>query len=166
MSRSGLFPRPGAGFAATHQRASENRPNNQTGEAVGLGPTYDSFVLPFDFSYELDLWGRVRRQLEAARAAAKADAADVEAVRLAIAAEVAADCFAIRALDAEKEALLASIEAYRKSLESNRWAAPGRDFDQTEGRIRRPETQRTVSPTTQDDGMCGLQRLCPPPTGA
>lgn len=120
VARSGLFPRIGGGFAATRQRASENRPSNLTGEAVGNSPTYSTFVLPFDLSYELDLWGRVRRQLEAARAAAKADAADVEAVRLAVAAEVAADYFTIRALDAEKEAVLASIETYRKSLELTR----------------------------------------------
>jgi outer membrane protein, multidrug efflux system len=120
VARSGLFPRIGAGFTASRQRASANRPNNQTGEVVGVGPTYDNFTLPFDLSYELDLWGRVRRQLESARASAQADAADLEGVRLAIAAEVAADYFALRALDAEKAALLATIEADRKSLELTR----------------------------------------------
>ncbi len=120
VARSGLFPRIGAGFAATRQRASENRPSNLTGEAVGNSPTYNTFVLPFDLSYELDLWGRVRRQVEAAKASVQADAADLEAVRLAIAAEVAADYFTLRALDAEKAALAASIEAYRRSLELTR----------------------------------------------
>jgi len=120
VARSGLFPRLGAGFAATRQRSSENRPNNQTGEAVGLGPTYDSFVLPFDLSYELDLWGRVRRQVESAQATIQASAADLEGIRLAITAEVAADYFTLRALDAEKTALAASIETYRKALELTR----------------------------------------------
>jgi len=62
----------------------------------------------------------VRRQVESARAIAQADAADLEGVRLAIAAEVAADYFTLRALDAEKTALVASIEAYQKSLELTR----------------------------------------------
>ena len=120
VARSGLFPRLGAGFDATRSHASVNRPNNQTGEAVGVGPTYDNFVLPFDLSYELDLWGRVRRQVESARASVQANAADLEGVRLAIAAEVAADYFTLRALDAEKTSVAASIEAYRKSLELTR----------------------------------------------
>lgn len=146
VARSGLFPRIGGGFAATRQRTSASRPNNQTGEAMGSSAAYDNLVLPFDFNYELDLWGRVRRQLEAARAAAQADAADLETVRLAIAAEVAADYFTIRALDAEKEALLASIEAYRKSLEliSNRRAgglASDLDVAQAETVLNTAEAQ-------------------------
>lgn len=120
VARSGLFPRIGAAFAAIRQRDSANRPLSNTGEAAGQSFTYDNFVLPFDLSYELDLWGRVRRQVEAARASVQADAADLEAVRLAIAAEVAADYFTLRALDAEMAALTASIETYRRSLELTR----------------------------------------------
>ncbi|MBN2505199.1 MAG: efflux transporter outer membrane subunit [Verrucomicrobia bacterium] len=120
VARSGLFPHMGVGFTATRQRASANRPNNQTGEAVGIGPTYNTFVLPFDLSYEADLWGRVRREVESTRAKAQANAADLEGVRLAIAAEVAADYFALRALDAEIAALGSTIEANRRSLELTR----------------------------------------------
>jgi multidrug efflux system outer membrane protein len=115
-----LFPRIGAGFAAIRQSDSANRPLNSTGEAAGKSFTYDNFTLPFDLSYELDLWGRVRRQVESARATVQANAADLEGIRLAITAEVAADYFTLRALDAEKTALLASIEADRKSLELTR----------------------------------------------
>jgi multidrug efflux system outer membrane protein len=120
VARSGLFPRIGAGFSATRQRDSANRPQSNTGQASGKGFTYDSFALPFDLSYEVDLWGRVRRQVESARAKEQADAADLEGVRLAIAAEVAADYFALRALDAEKSALLPTIEANRRSLDLTR----------------------------------------------
>ena len=117
VARSGLFPRIGAAFLGLRQHDSENRPLNSTGEAAGKGFTYDNFVLPFDASYEVDLWGRVRRQLESARASEEAGAADLEGVKLSIAAEVAGDTFALHALDAEIKALQASIEAYRKSLE-------------------------------------------------
>jgi outer membrane protein, multidrug efflux system len=120
VARSGLFPRVGAGFAAIRQQDSANRPLNSTGEAAGKSFTYDNFILPFDLTYEVDLWKRVRRQVESARAIAQADAADLEGVRLAIAAEVAADYYTLRALDAEKTALAASIEAYQKSLELTR----------------------------------------------
>lgn len=111
VARSGLFPRLGASFQPVRQRDSENRP-------VGgkPGKTYDSLTVPFDLSYEIDLWGRVRRTVESATAQKEASADDVESVRLAIQAEVAADYFTIRALDADKGLLLLSIEVYRRSL--------------------------------------------------
>jgi len=111
VARSGLFPRLGASFQPVEQRDSKNRP-------VGgkPGQTYDTFTVPFDLSYEFDLWGRVRRTVESAKAQVQAVSDDVESVRLAIQAEVAADYFTIRALDADKALLLSSIEVYRKSL--------------------------------------------------
>jgi len=120
IARSGLFPRIGAAFSATRQRDSANRPLSNTGEAAGQSFTYDNFTMPFDLSYELDLWGRVRRQVESARANVQADSADIEGVRLAIAAEIAADYFTLRALDMEKTSLVASIETYRQSLDLTR----------------------------------------------
>lgn len=109
--RSGLFPRLGASFQPVRLRDSENRP------AGGRpGETYDSFTVPFDLSYEIDLWGRVQRAVESATAQEKAVADDVESVRLAIQAEVAADYLAVRALDADIALLLSSIEVFRKSL--------------------------------------------------
>jgi outer membrane protein, multidrug efflux system len=112
VARSGLFPRLGVAFLPTEQRDSENRP-------VGgkPGQIYDSFTVPFDLSYEIDLWGRVRRTLESATAQKAASADDVESVRLAMQAEIAADYLALRALDADKALLLSSIDVYRKSLE-------------------------------------------------
>jgi multidrug efflux system outer membrane protein len=120
VTRSGLFPRIGVGATAIRQRDSANRPLSNTGQAAGEGHTYSNFAVPFDFSYELDLWGRVRRNVESAQAGLQASAADLEGIKLAIAAEVAADYFTLRALDAEKAALLASIETYRKSLDLTR----------------------------------------------
>jgi len=111
VARSGLFPRLGGSFQPVEQLDSKNR-------IVGGKPgmTYDTFYLPFDLSYELDLWGRVRRTIESATAQVQAGADDVESVRLAIQAEVAADYLTIRALDADRALLLSSIEVYRKSL--------------------------------------------------
>jgi outer membrane protein, multidrug efflux system len=111
VARSGLFPRLSASFQPVEQRDSKNRP-------VGGRPdqTYDTFTVPFDLSYELDLWGRVRRTVEAAKAQIQAGTDDVESVRLAIQAEIAADYLTIRALDADNAMLLSSIATYRKSL--------------------------------------------------
>ena len=125
VARSGLFPRIRAGFEATREGGSFNRPLAASGKSAQNNATYDTFTVPFDLSYELDLWGRVRREVESAKASAQADLADVEAVRLAIAAEVAADYFTLRALDAERTALLATIEADRTSLELTRQRRAG-----------------------------------------
>jgi multidrug efflux system outer membrane protein len=118
VARAGLFPRIGGSATASAQSDSANRPVSTTGQAAGPSSThtYGNFSIPFDVGYELDLWGRVRRQLELARASAEASAADFETARLALSAEVAANYFAIRALDAEKDALAASIDALRASL--------------------------------------------------
>jgi multidrug efflux system outer membrane protein len=111
VARSGLFPRLGVSFQPVRQRDSENRP------AGGKpGQTYNNLTVPFDLSYEVDLWGRVRRTVESATAQMEAGADDVESVKLAIQAEVAADYFTLHALDADKALLHSSIEVYRKSL--------------------------------------------------
>lgn len=119
-ARSGLFPRIGAALSAMRQRDSANRPLSNTGEAAGKGFTYDNISVPFDAGYEVDLWGRVRRQIEGARAGEQAAAADLEGVRLAIAAEVAVDYFTLRSLETERAALTANLAAYRQALELTR----------------------------------------------
>jgi outer membrane protein, multidrug efflux system len=112
VAESALFPRIGISALEVDQRDSKHRP-------VGGKPdqTYDTLSVPFDFSYEIDLWGRVRRSVEAATAQAQAGADDVESIKLSIQAEVAADFITLRTLDADKALLRSSIEAYRKSLD-------------------------------------------------
>lgn len=65
------------------------------------GFTRSQFRVPWDLSYEVDLWGRVRRTMEASGAQAQAQAAAYEAARLTLAAEVAKNYFSLRELDAE-----------------------------------------------------------------
>ena len=115
VARSGFFPRLGVSFLPVRQADSENRP---TGGKPGR--TYGTYTVPFDLSYEIDLWGRVRRTFESVSAQSEASADDVESARLAIHAEVAADYFALRALDSEMALLIESIQVYRKSLELTR----------------------------------------------
>jgi len=117
VAHSGLFPRIGAAATATLQHDSAERPLPTTGEAAGKGFTYANFSIPFDLSWEPDLWGRVRRQVESSTARASAEAADLEAVRLSLAAEVAADYFVLRALDDERRLLVTSVDAFRQALE-------------------------------------------------
>jgi multidrug efflux system outer membrane protein len=77
--------------------------------------TNDDFQVPFDLSYEVDLWGKVRRSFEAARAEAQASQAAYETVLLSVTAEVARTYFLLRALDAELEALRKTVNLRREA---------------------------------------------------
>jgi NodT family efflux transporter outer membrane factor (OMF) lipoprotein len=75
-----------------------------------------SFVLPFDLSYEVDLWGRVRRSVAAAREEAQATAADYQTAKLSLEAELALDYFELRSADAQKQLLDDTVKAYTDNL--------------------------------------------------
>jgi NodT family efflux transporter outer membrane factor (OMF) lipoprotein len=112
-ARSGYFPTVTTTPSITTIHPSEGQSARQIAQ-VG---TYTSFVLPVDFSYEADLWGRVRRTVEGSQAAAQASAADLETIRLSMHAELAADYFQLRALDQEKQLLDSTATAYERALE-------------------------------------------------
>lgn len=109
--RANYFPFLNASASATRSRGSENRTfyfatKNQ----------YNDFNLPLNVSWEPDVWGRIRRTVEAARATAQATAADVQNVRLSVQAEVALDYFEMRGLDAQMAIMDQIVVAYRKSM--------------------------------------------------
>jgi len=63
------------------------------------GVTYNDFQIPLELSYEVDVWGRVRRTVESSREQAQASAADLAAVNLSMHAQLALDYFQARTLD-------------------------------------------------------------------
>jgi NodT family efflux transporter outer membrane factor (OMF) lipoprotein len=112
-NRANYYPTITAGVSATRERLSANRP---LGKFSG-GVTTNDLVIPVDMSYEPDVWGRVRRTVEAARADAQATLADLESVRLSVHAELAVDYFQSRELDAEAHLLDSTVASYVKQLE-------------------------------------------------
>jgi NodT family efflux transporter outer membrane factor (OMF) lipoprotein len=114
LLRANYFPTLGAGASFT--RASNSTSNNiaENQHQVSLSA-----------SWELDVWGKVRRQVEAGKATAEASFADLQAMRLSMQAELASDYFQLRTLDAQKKTLDDSVAAYRKALEltQNRYNA-------------------------------------------
>jgi outer membrane protein, multidrug efflux system len=116
IASSAYFPTLSADPSGQRERLSGNRP--LSGSTVSLTPvTQYDFVVPFSASYELDLFGRVRRNLEAANASLQGSAADLENVRLVLTAELAADYFNLRELDREAGVVRQSVEIQQKGLD-------------------------------------------------
>jgi multidrug efflux system outer membrane protein len=115
VARADLLPQVQLDPSYTRQRTSFYTPEN--GVPEGLTPTYNTFTALVQAGWEADVWGRVRRQVESARAQLAAGADDIQAVKLVVQAELAADYFTLRALEAQTDVIERSIEAYRRSLE-------------------------------------------------
>jgi NodT family efflux transporter outer membrane factor (OMF) lipoprotein len=111
QSRASLFPAVTGALGA-------DRSGSRTGvrNEISLGA---------DATWEVDLWGRVRRGVESGEAIAQASVADLEAVRLSIRSDLAINYFQLRVLDAQKRLLEASGSAFETSLKltRNRYAA-------------------------------------------
>ena len=116
IASSAYFPDVSADPSGQRQRLSGNRP--LSGATPPLTPVRQNvFTVPFSVSYELDLFGRVRRNLEAANASLQGSAADLENVHLVLTAELAADYFNLRELDREAGVVRQSVEIQQKGLD-------------------------------------------------
>jgi NodT family efflux transporter outer membrane factor (OMF) lipoprotein len=114
FSRASQFPTISTSPSASYVKSSDFSPNFPSKiEQSGKG----DFVLPFDLSYELDLWGRVRRSVAAAREEAQATAADYATAKLSLEAELALDYFELRSADAQKQLLDDTVKAYTDNLQ-------------------------------------------------
>ena len=118
--RADFFPTVTASPSATRNRISSHRPASVTAN----GTTYNDFQIPFELSYQIDVWGRVRRTVEAYRDQAQASAADLAAVNLSMHAQLALDYFQARTLDAEEQLLNSTVTQYEQALQliENRFA--------------------------------------------
>jgi len=112
-ARSAFFPQVTLGASADRSQSSANRAL----AAPGSAQTINDFQAPLDLSWELDIWGRIRRSLESNVATAQAVAADLESARLLIHAELASDYFQLRGFESEKLLLDTTAAAYGKALE-------------------------------------------------
>jgi NodT family efflux transporter outer membrane factor (OMF) lipoprotein len=144
FSRSARFPAVTGGAAVTTNRGSASRETASRTTTV----SYGDFLLPVDLNYEADVWGRIRRQIEAARTEAQASAADIETLRLALHAELARDYFELRSADAEQKLLDDTVAAYTRALQltENRFeggAASGAEVAQARAQLEAARTQQT-----------------------
>jgi NodT family efflux transporter outer membrane factor (OMF) lipoprotein len=144
-ARANQAPTIGVEPSASSVRESANEPYFLTNLANnGTG----NFVLPFDMNYEVDLWGRIRRGVTAAREQAQASAADIESVRLSLHAELATDYFGLRTADSQKKLLDDTIKAYQNALQLTQQRFNGglalrSDVTQAEAQLDQAMVQRS-----------------------
>lgn len=114
VTNADLYPTIGVEGAA--RRTSNSEENTMSGFALNSKP-YNNFTLGAVLNYELDLWGRLRRSSESARARLLASESNRDAIDLAVASDIASGYFNLLALDAQiavtEDTIVSREEAYR-----------------------------------------------------
>jgi multidrug efflux system outer membrane protein len=111
-----VFPSIGLGTRAQRFKTSADRPLSGYG-TPNFGPVQNEYSLSLSVSYEADLFGRVQRSIEGARATAQQSAIDLENTRLVLTTDLATAYFNLRGEDAEIDALNRSITLQRRALD-------------------------------------------------
>lgn len=112
QARAQLFPTLAVQPSGSRTQLSTNRPNS----TAAARSQFSDIVLQGDLSYEVDLWGKVRRTIESTRENAQASAGDLENVSLSLHSELAVDYFSLRGLDLQKQLLDATVVAFENAL--------------------------------------------------
>ncbi len=120
-ARAGFFPTVGAGAGMTRSGSGGGQNGSSTSSGSNVSNQYS---LTGNVSWEVDLWGRVRRSVESSEASAAASLADLGATRLSAQAALVQAYLQLRVLDEQKRLLDATVAAYEKSLQltQNRYA--------------------------------------------
>jgi multidrug efflux system outer membrane protein len=164
VARSDFFPHISAAPGYSRQRNSlHEHAINQT-----INQNFNAFSFALDTNWELDLWGRVRRQVEAARARLAAATNEIESVKLSIQAELAVDYFSLRALEAQYALLQRAIENFNRSLELTRNRRAGGiatdlDVAQAETQLRTTEALLPDAELQHSKFLHAIASLCGQP---
>jgi NodT family efflux transporter outer membrane factor (OMF) lipoprotein len=149
VARAALYPTLSGGVSATG--------NGQSGTIAGTrgASQYALLQVPsVSASWEPDLWGQVRQQINNAVFNAQAQAANLENVRLTIQAEVAADYFSLRGQDGQKQLLDTTTKAYEQALQLtvnryNQGVASQVDVAQAQTQLAQTQAQATDTLVTR-----------------
>jgi NodT family efflux transporter outer membrane factor (OMF) lipoprotein len=122
IARASYFPLVTGGVSYTQ---SESPSTLTRSSKTGVAPVGSDYLLPVNLSWEADLWGRIRRTVEASRSNAEASAADLESARLSAQSALAQAYFQLRTIDTQRQLLEATVAAYQKTLvlTQNRYAS-------------------------------------------
>jgi len=145
ISQSGLYPQASVGASVLRSRTSGNRPTATSAGSV----TSTDFLIPFNASWEADVFGGVRRSIESSQALYQSSAAALENVRLVVTSELAADYFNLRELDTEIAVVDSAVDYQQKALQlvqhrHDGGVASGLDVAQQETQLNSTRTQATL----------------------
>jgi len=154
-ARSQYFPRVTANPAITVQRPSATMSSGKAGGSTSSSTsTFADYSLPFDATWQPDLFGRIRNTVRSAAYGAQASAADLANTRLIIQADVAVDYFQLRGEDALKKLLDSTVDDFNQSLALTRALyETGIESDEA---VAQAETQ--LEATKAQDAALGVQR--------
>jgi NodT family efflux transporter outer membrane factor (OMF) lipoprotein len=145
FNRSAEFPTISTSPSIANERLSPNSPYFPSSQANnGTG----AYTLPFDLSYEVDLWGKIRRTVSASKEEAQASAGDLQTANLSLHAELAVDYFELRSAEVQEQLLDDTVKAYTDALRltQNRFvggASPRSDVSQAQTQLDGARVQDT-----------------------
>ncbi|HBK04980.1 MAG TPA: RND transporter [Acetobacteraceae bacterium] len=119
VARAGLFPTAGLSGGVTRAGSGFS-----SGSSLGTSSSFGSsgsrsatlYSVSGTVAWDLDVWGRIRRQVESSTAAAQVSAADLANAQLSVQATLAVDYFDLRAEDALRQLLTETVAAYERAL--------------------------------------------------
>lgn len=113
IARSALFPQitTAPSLVGSHSSSSISTNGSFSSSSIAIAQ------IPFDASWDADIWGKIRKNIEANIETAQASAGDLETMRLSLQSELALDFFQLHGLDAQKKLLDDTVTAYQKALD-------------------------------------------------
>jgi multidrug efflux system outer membrane protein len=165
VAASYRFPTISLDPMVSRERLSANRASTLTGAPVQRAATVSDWLVPLDLSYEVDVWGRVRRSLQAANAQTAASVDDEAVIRLAVQTDVAQDYYTLRLLDAQLEILTRTIVSYQEqvrllSVQVRTGLASSIGLDQAEAQLQSTLAQQQDVARARADEEHALAILC------
>jgi NodT family efflux transporter outer membrane factor (OMF) lipoprotein len=144
IARAALYPTISAGPSATAQKGGATPAG-----AAGLGnqkPIITAYEVPFDVSWQPDLWGNIRRNVRANAETAQATEAQLENVKLTLQADLAQDYFQLRGTDSDIALLNSTVDSYQGFLKLTQvrhdsGVASGADVAQAETQLDTAKAQ-------------------------
>jgi NodT family efflux transporter outer membrane factor (OMF) lipoprotein len=112
-NKAALYPSVGIAAFGNRNRISNTKPLRLANQAQD----YWDFLIPLSISWEPDLWGGVRRQIESSKANAQASAADLANTRLSLQGLLAVSFFQLRGIDLQAELLRNTLDDYSQTLQ-------------------------------------------------
>ncbi|WP_029918344.1 efflux transporter outer membrane subunit, partial [Pelobacter seleniigenes] len=138
---------------------------------TGSGKTHELYQVGFDASWELDIFGGVRRNVEAAQNALQASTASFANTRVSLAAEVATNYIQIRSQQLRLKIIRANLASQEETLQLTQWRAQAglvssQDVEQARSNLEQTRAQLPSLETTQFQAEHALEILLGKAPGA